>query len=169
MNELTNPPPDVHALIQRARAMFIERLELAASPQERLQLYASAKDIARSVREWGDLAEQCIMERDPDLDCTIGDIRYYIGTVKKIKARDPGTTFDKLATALGGDFDAINRCLSSNAIKYGAARAELEEVGAPGVWDELFEVVVEDELKTGKPTGRAKKALQAVNTKYLKD
>lgn len=157
----------ITAILADARLRFIQRLARAETAEERIMLYELAKASAASVKEWPGLAEAAIIEADPALNITVGDVRYYIGPVKKTKARDPATSFTKLADALAGDFDAINRCLSSNAIKYGAARKELAEAGEAGVWDELFEVTEEPELKEGKPTGKSKRALQSVDERWL--
>lgn len=92
-------------------------------------------------------------------DQTIGDIRYWAGTKKTTKCRNPGQAVNVVLEATGGDFDLLGSLLSSDPFKHGACRDVLGER-----WGEVFEVTEKPELKEGKP----KKSLIAVNERFVK-
>lgn len=77
---------------------------------------------------------------------TIGTRKIYVGTKKDTKCKDLKPALVALLEASGGDWEAFAECLSSNAIKYGAAKTVLGE----DVWAQHFEVVTKTELKEGE-------------------
>lgn len=86
----------------------------------------------------------------------VGDVRYYVGTVKKTKCLDVPGTVEALLSRVEGDFGRFCEHLSTGAVKYGAARETL----APDDFDRLFVTEVEQDLKEGKPVKRLQKADQ---------
>ena len=87
-------------------------------------------------------------------------IRYYVGPVKNTKCRSVKEAIPALLDATGGDMERFCEILSSNAIKHGAARGVL----APEVWDQLFIVEEQQELKEGKPVKR----LQKIDSRFVR-
>lgn len=81
---------------------------------------------------------------------------------KVVKCRDVKAALQELLQAFGGDFDMLADCLASGAFKYGACRKRLEEIGAPGLYEALFETSerVRVEEKGAK--------VREVNTKFIK-
>jgi hypothetical protein len=76
----------------------------------------------------------------------IGDLVYIVGTKKTTKCIDVAATIQAVLEATGGDFTQLCAVLSSQPVKYGAAREVLGEAR----WAELFDVKVEATLE-GKP------------------
>lgn len=91
-------------------------------------------------------------------ELVIGDTRYFVTTKKKTKCLSIPEAVTALYEATGGDFDAFCDCLSSNAIKYGAAKKVLGDR-----FQEHFDVIEELDLE-GKPV----KELASLNPKFIK-
>lgn len=80
--------------------------------------------------------------------------RYYIGIEKKIKPREFRSMVGIVLEAAEGDLDRLVDVLSANAFKPGECRKLLGDAK----FKEAFEMIEEEDLKTGKP----KKGLQKV-------
>jgi len=93
-------------------------------------------------------------------DLTIGENRYYVGTVKHTKCINPKATIEALLVAADGALDGIEQCLVSQPFKAGATRTILGD----SVFDSQFETIVMPDLKTGKPLRKVQKS----NPKFLK-
>jgi len=89
-------------------------------------------------------------------DYTAGENRYYVGTVRDYKCRDAVTTAERVLEAVEGDLERFLSMLSSNSWKPGAVRDLLGQA----MFDVLFETVVKEDPKTGKPV-REPKVLNA--------
>lgn len=82
---------------------------------------------------------------------SIGDIRYYVGTPKRITCRSYEETLNRLLEITGGDVGRLCGCLSSGAFKHGTVKRLLDELAAPPeTFDQLFETAYDEELKEGK-------------------
>ncbi len=90
---------------------------------------------------------------------TLGTIRYYAGTTKVTKCRDVAKALEALMDAAHGDWALICSCLSSNALKHGAAHKVL----TPEEWDQHWQIEEVPDLKEGKPITK----VQRVDTKFL--
>lgn len=96
-------------------------------------------------------------------------LKWYVGSVKKTKAIDRGRVFLALMDLAQGDIAKAAEFLSSDPFKHGAIRKAIEQDQERGrqpdepptpKFDELFEVIIEDELNKPK--------LQKIDTKFLK-
>jgi len=94
-------------------------------------------------------------------DITLGDIRYYVGTTKKIKPKVDASTIimDLIETHKGDIAAAIDATVASGWCRYGEVRKV-----RPEKFDEWFETEVVMDVKTGKP----KKSVQRADAKYAK-
>lgn len=89
----------------------------------------------------------------------IGDEVKYPGEKSREKCRNIAAAVTALYEATGGDFEAFCDCLSSNAIKYGAAKKALGDK-----YRDHFETIIEMDLITQKP----KKILKSVNEAFTR-
>lgn len=103
-----------------------------------------------AIREADAMLEQqaieWIRENGQDIDC--GNHRRYIGIPKETKPRDVKETARVLLEEHGPE--VLADCLSSSAIKIGAARKALP----PADFERLFVTTEKAELATGKPAKR---------------
>jgi hypothetical protein len=137
-----------------AQPLAAERDRLARlinnCPAERMpELYVEAKQRVRAIRDA--LKDIDAMGEEAGLEHAqthgafeIGDTRYYPGMEIKTKDRDPVTTAKAILEA--ADLDTLLDCLSATAFKQGAVK-KIEGLN----FNELFEITVEPDLKTGKP------------------
>lgn len=117
------------------------------------------KEITRELDSKIELAAIAWIEANGDL--VKGEQRYYVAPNKSTKCRDVKSAIHAILKATGGDFDALVACLSSGAIKHGAARDIL-----PGdEYEDLFETKTTADLKTGAATP---KRLQKFDPNVLK-
>jgi hypothetical protein len=126
-----------------------------------LAVWDAVKFHAEEIRRLKALAEKAIIEwieNHGDLNAGNG-VRYYVGKDKKTKCRNVPGAIDALLTAVGGDMARFAEVLSSDAIKHGAAAKILDEA----VWDNLFEVTYEPDLKEG-----SNKKLMKFDAKFAK-
>ena len=93
----------------------------------------------------------------------MGDIRWYVGERTTKKCMDVHATHMFLLAFTDDNIEHVSECLTSNAWKHGAVRSLLEQHGDTLSWDDLFETVVVQDLKTGKP----RKGLNKVNKAFL--
>lgn len=96
------------------------------------------------------------IEKNGDLE--IGDIRYYVGTQKRIKCIDPQAVIDEFLNNYS--YEDLVSSMSSQPFKYGTVRAKIGDAR----FDELFMTGEAPDLKTGKP----KKVVKQVDAKYVK-
>ncbi len=85
--------------------------------------------------------------------------RYYVAPNKSTRCTDVRGTLAAILDAAGGDLDAVQDCLASDAWKPGATRKLL---GAAS--DGYFETKVTTSLKTGEPSPPR---LQVVDSRFL--
>lgn len=88
----------------------------------------------------------------------VGDTRFYNGVKKTTKCKSVPKCVEALLTANSGDFDEFCKVLAAQPIKHGAAKGILGDA-----WDEHFEVIEQQDVKTGKP----KRETKAVDTRFL--
>lgn len=117
----------------------------------------AAKDLIRQIEQY--LTEKMIEYIDANGEITIGDVRYYVGPKKITKCIDVPGAVAALLIASEGDFGKLCEFFTSQPLKYGACKEPLGDQ-----WDQFFRVEEVQDLKEGKP----KKALQSVNTKFLR-
>lgn len=123
------------------------------------ELLNTIQVLKREIRRVDDLFENIFIEWiQANGDLQIGDVRYYVGTPKDTKCINVPATLAALLEATGGDFDRVCGCLSSNAIKHGAAKKVLPE----DEFSKLFSVTEKVTLEEGKP----KKSLLTKNDRY---
>jgi len=103
--------------------------------------------------------EQMIDWINANGDLVIGTKRYYVGSTKRTKPADNEALAIAAVTACEGDFAAFAEVLSANAFKPGACKHLLGDE-----WGQHFTVETVDDIKTGKP----KKSVQMIDTKFLK-
>jgi hypothetical protein len=116
----------------------------------------------RRLRELKAEAEAVAVEQlRRDGPQVVGTVRYYAGPTKDHKCRDVRATVDLL---MGLDLAVLGECLSTSAVKAGAFRKAVADVGKPELFGEHFETVERWDVKEGKPTAR----LQKVDTAFLK-
>lgn len=137
-----------------------------ATPAEELHnMIGVCADLRKALKECEDRAWLALEERVRQLgDLTIGHIRYYIGKETKVKCKSVRNAVEAVLKATGGDADKFTECLSANAFKPGATRDMFLAEGVGEFYTEVFEVVEEAELKTGKP----KTGLKSVDTRFIK-
>ena len=149
----------------QSRPLFL-LIEQANDPEAWLEIRGiidQIKEIVRALDDACDAKGLEVVRAHGDFQC--GTKRWYEGHATKVKPRMVASKLiNFLRDKLGGDEDAVERCLSSSAIKHGQARKELEAVGAPDAFDEAFESEVVSELATGKP----KKELKCIDTRFVR-
>jgi hypothetical protein len=152
MNDLiTRTEEDVTALAERDTLTTDDACELLDRIDGGLKRLKTAKEALEAfLITW-------LPEHGNEL--RIGDVRYWVGAKKKVKCRNIPAAVTALYEETGGDFDAFCDCLSSNAIKYGAARKVLG-----GKYELHFETTEEMDLEREAP----KKVLNSVNERFLK-
>ena len=163
--------------------LFHAHLDAALAPLDSDstdEQFAHARDLLDLLKQWTKQRETeletAMLERVTEKgDLNLDPIRYYAGNEKETKCRDIQKAVVRLLNLAlersEGDLDAavekLADVLSTNAVKYGAARKWLAEVGAAEVFDELFEVTEKTVLKEGKPS-RNGKTLQKVDTRWIR-
>jgi hypothetical protein len=88
-------------------------------------------------------------------------VRYYVAHPKDTKCNNVAQTVEAIFEATGGDFVRSCECLSTSAIKHGAAKKILP----PEKFEELFTVTVKDKLETGEA---APKKLQKADDRFAR-
>lgn len=138
------------------RIMFA--IEAADSPETWLHIRShidALKELVRKIDGACDERGLELVRQFGEFQC--GTKRWYEGPEKKVKPRmKAAQLLNFLREKLAGDEDALERCLSSSAIKHGQARKELEDAGCAEAFDEAFETIVEPVLKDGKPNTKLK-------------
>lgn len=114
-----------------------------------------AKELQRVLEE---MMIEWINERGP---IEIGTKKYYVGVKKTTKPHDLKAAVVTLMEESGGDWDAFVGCLSSDAIKPGAAKGVLGDK-----WEEVFYVTKAEEVREGK--AKPKKSVMLIDSKFTK-
>lgn len=131
--------PTVEAL-----ALRVVEMETTTAKEEVLDLREILAFMAGQMKELRErLDEKLIDWIDANGAIQVGSRRIYVGTKKDTKCRALKPALQALMESSGGDWEQFCACLSSNAIKYGAAKT----VMTPDVWATHFEVVEKTELK----------------------
>jgi hypothetical protein len=137
----------------------IEARTLALStdspPEQVRELILARAALKERVREVSDGTDAFLKEWiEANGEIEIGDKRWYVGPVKKVKCRDVARAAQCIATVFGisgtAELAAFVSLLASDALKQGAVRKALEERGLPDMFDELFDTTVEKDVQTGK-------------------
>lgn len=89
----------------------------------------------------------------------IGSVKYYVGDRSDTKCLDVHRFVERGLEVTSGDLSAVTCCLSSNAVKHGAAKKLLPAAD----YDELFETTRKPRLLHGV----AQSQLQRVDTKFI--
>jgi len=154
----TNPgAPDIGvklAHIDAAVKGAIEDLD-PSDPVAAVMLDAWISDLSRMSREWTKQFKSkqldllyAIGDGEKPGDIQFGSKRWYVGTTKKVKAKDDARVLETLLDETGGDMSLIcSQYMSSNAWKQGAVKALIGDERHA----ELFETTIEEDPKTGKP------------------
>lgn len=114
------------------------------------------------IRQFNEMVAAAKEERLAALE-RIGEVstpdgrRFYVGSVKRTKARDLAKLTEAVLDACGGDLEPFIESLSANAFKPGHCRSILGDR-----WHEHFTVEEIEDVKTGK----AKKAVQLADDRY---
>ncbi len=156
-------------LLKPDQTEALASIDSEATAEQILAVLDQVAIAQRQAREFKRLAEEAVIEWiDKHGELTVGDIRYYVGTTKTVKAVDNANIGDALLEVTGGDVDRLNECLTSNPWKHGQVRKVLEQFGAESMFDDLFTTETRKDLKTGKPTRSLKRAderfLQSTHT-----
>lgn len=135
----------------------------AMSPEERGELHQRKQVMLRLAKDFAAAIDEAMLEvlesggealiATPD-----GMKRLYPKIERRTKCPKPDKTLIGLLDAANGDFDAVARCLSSNAWKPAACKAVLGEA-----WGEHFTVSEVLEIKEGsarKRIGIARDAME---------
>ncbi len=135
---------------------------LEMTNEEVIAIYDRCQFIAREAKARQQQIEAAILEWVQEHgDLIVSDtLRYYAGTEKVTKCINVPAAVEALLVAVGGDFNTMCEALSSNAIKYGAAKKMLP----PEVYDQYFTVEYRETLEEGKP----KKKLLKADDKFVK-
>lgn len=150
----------IHA-IDNAMRQTIGSIDPLAPMEQVAELREQIRAYGKLVKEWSDLIDERFVEciETQQQDCTIGPIRYYVGTTKTVKANSNAAVAEAVLEAVAGDFDAFAKTLASCAFKYGAVR----ELVGQDRFDSLFTTEERKELETGKP----KRQLKSVNENFV--
>lgn len=132
----TTPSDDIAATLEKLAAYLERGKELKELLESRLK--------------------EIIEETGHDIE--VGTVRYYVGDKRTTKCRDAGEAVRSLLETLGAE--GLAPLLASQPLRYGACK----QVLPADEYDRLFEVVVERELKEGKPLKR----LQKIDTRFIR-
>lgn len=134
-------------------------LSIDSPPEQVREVILARAALKERVREVCDGLDAFLLEWIPaNGEIEIGEKRWYVAPVKKVKCRDVARAAQCIAGVFGiphtADLAAFVSLLASDALKQGAVRKALEERGLPDMFDELFETTVEKDVQTGKPLKR---------------
>jgi hypothetical protein len=113
-----------------------------------LTIYERTRFYKQALADLQDRCEALMIEWiKANGDLQISDTaRYYVGTPKTTKCTDLPGAIETILTTVGGDFTKFCEILSSNAIKYGAAKKVLTQED----FERLFKVEERETLEEGK-------------------
>lgn len=127
-------------------ATSVARMEVATSLDEVMELRERLAFMAAQIKGLQVNLETKLMEWiNVNGPIQIGTRKIYVGSKRDTHCRALRPALEALMVECGGDWEAFCECLSSGAIKYGAAKT----VMTPEVWGQHFEVVTKTELKDG--------------------
>ena len=139
----------------------IEALPTRTDAEEALDLMAQVerfKALGRQLHQQLEASLIQFIEANGDIE--VGEKRWYVGTDKSYKRKaDIEDAVQALLEVTGGDLQAFCALLSSGALKPAACRTVLGDR-----FTDLFETVVEKDLKTGAP----KKAVKVFDARFAK-
>ena len=116
--------------------------EVAATLEQVVLLQQKAREFKRL------LDEEIISWIKANGDLRLGDIRYYVGRKKRVKVRNGSEALSAMVVAASGDIGTVADLMAAQPWKHGAVKKQLGDAK----FAELFEEIIEDDLKTGKPT-----------------
>jgi len=116
--------------------------EVAATLEQVVLLQQKAREFKRL------LDEEIISWIKANGDLRLGDIRYYVGRKKRVEVRSGSEALSAMVVAASGDIGTVADLMSAQPWKHGAVKKQLGDAK----FAELFEEIIEDDLKTGKPT-----------------
>jgi hypothetical protein len=152
--------------LDRAVREAIASIDTEIDGDKMLAIWDTIAAIAARVREWKAQAEATFIATLIDhgndqypAEFVVGDVRYYVGTDKRTKPRDKVRVLEAILDKTAGDMKLAVEMLASDAFKPGAVRDLLGDES----FDTLFETTTVDDLKTGKP----RRGIHSVNTKFL--
>ncbi len=132
------------------------------TPDDACELRERIRGAIRRLRQAQDELDAFLIQWMPAngvRELVVGDERTFVTEKKSTKCRNINAAVQAIFEAVGGDYESFCDTLSSNAIKYGAARKVLGDA-----FDAHFETKVELDLETSKP----KKVLASVNDKFIR-
>jgi hypothetical protein len=153
-----------------AAAMEVERLDACSLMEQHYPFLRSKLEfMLRRVKETMDALDEKAIDHikvtGRDIEYAVDDkgnkMRLYLAHPKTTKCRDVRATIQALIQYSSGDWDAVESCLSSSAIKHGAAKKILP----PETWGNCFTVEVKDKLESGEV---APKQLQKFDERFNK-
>jgi hypothetical protein len=174
MNDLSKPTEDGlpnigHTLADMDIAVraAIDAIEPSGDYGRMVQLHGWAHTVKQYAGGWLDAAKErfvnCLRahgtDERPD-ELQVGDVRFYEGATKTVKAIDNGLIAAAILDATGGDFGKLAECMASNPWKQG----QVKTIIGDSKHAELFATEYIADLKTGKP----KRGLKAVNTAFMR-
>lgn len=144
MNDATRTDTPRTAMLPAGPLNEIERqvrcVELQTPDEQVLELREKLLSMKGRIAELLSQIDDALIERQ--VNVTVGPRRIYVAKEKDTKCISVKAAMEALLNEAQGDWDTVADCLSSNAIKHGAAREVLGEK-----WGQFFEVVEKDRLK----------------------
>lgn len=145
----------------------VDSVELLDPIERIIALHAHVCVLKKMAKEWSELAEKKFVSvliahggEDGPAEVNVGDLRFYVGTEKKVTPKDNGAVLESLLTASNGDVSTVVQALSSNPWKQGQVR----QIVGDAEHNELFHTALVADLKTGKP----RKGLRCVDTRFIR-
>lgn len=130
------------------------------TPEQVAEVIEKVDFVAAQVRQIKKILEEQLIDWiNANGDLQIGHKRYYVGPYKRYRARDQMRIADVVLSLTQGDLQSFVEYLSASAFKPGMVK---KAVGL-NEFDELYETVIRDDVKTGKP----KKGVHTVDTRFL--
>lgn len=164
MTTETEMQTDLAVRVQRVSELSSE-LTTATPINEVLNvigLFGEAKAVLAEMQKAAEEIAVEILKRDGE--ATIGTVRWWAGVSKTTKCKSLKAAAEMIFQASGGDWDKFVDCLSSDAIKHGAAKKLFIEAKMPEKYEQAFETKEKGKLESDAP----KKTLQKLDSKYLK-
>lgn len=132
-----------------ALALSVNAVEVSAPVEVVLEARSKLAFMAEQVQAMKKrLDAQLIDWIEANGAITCGTKRLYVWNKKETKCNDLAKAIECLMNDCNGDFDMLCRCLSVNAIKYGAAKTVMK----PEHYEQHFTQIVKTELREGVET-----------------
>jgi hypothetical protein len=133
---------------------------------EMVELHAYIGLIKKMVKQWDELAEKkfvavLIAHGGPEgpAEVNVGNLRYYVGTEKKVTPRDNADVLEALLLASNGDVSTVVEALRSDPWK----PSQVRQIVGEAKHRKLFRTSFASDLRTGKP----RKGLRCIDTRFL--